>query len=128
MQTRSQKFALSVYERITEYAPGTEKAEKIGILAHQLPILVRKAGLAQALAFADARQGNEGQEFLNHLAAVVNQKDRQTLLKFSREAHFQDYMYLTNEVVTALEWFKRFSVSILNVKAGEDLNDTAEGS
>ncbi len=128
MQTRSQRFALTVYDRLTEYTPETPKAKKIGILAHRLPILVRKAGLAQALAFADTRQGGEGQEFLDHLAVVVNHQDRQALLRFSREAQFQEYMYLTNEVMTALEWFKRFSVSVLNVKAGDDLNDADEGS
>ncbi len=57
MQTREQKYAKDVYIQVHEvWASGENYYKKYGSMAHKLPILVRQAGLAQALAFADTRK------------------------------------------------------------------------
>lgn len=127
MQTRSQRYASLVFDKVRRYEEKEEKAKKYGSIAYRLPVLVRKAGLAQALAFVDARRGEEGKELLSHLAEVVGKEDRESLLEFSRKAPLTDYMHLTYEVMAALDWFKRFSESVLGIEAGNNGEEGESG-
>ena len=59
MQSLEQQYAAEIYEQISQY-PGnlSEDApdrKRYGSMAHKLPILVRQAGLVQALAFVESR-------------------------------------------------------------------------
>jgi CRISPR-associated protein Cmr5 len=120
MQSREQRYAKMVYEQVSEY-PGkfqkdSTQRKEYGSMAHKLPVLVRTAGLAQALAFVDSRSKKEPYEkLLDHLAVTVGEQDRDSLLKHSREADLSEYMYLTEQVLLALKWYKRFAQSILEV-------------
>lgn len=96
---------------------GEDERRKYGSLAHRLPVLVRTAGLAQALAFVEARGDKTGKELLAHIAEVVQEKE---LLKRSREAELEEYLYLTRKVLDALTWYKRFAQSVLGVEATAD--------
>lgn len=122
MQTRDQRYANSAYEYVQNVKRDEKEKYKVyGSLAHKLPILIHHAGLAQALAFVDARiDKNIAQRFLNDLAATVEQGDRETLLKYAREAHLSEYMLLTQQVLAALLWYKRFAQSILQVEASDE--------
>jgi len=118
MQTREQKYAESVYNQIYAiYASGEAYHKKYGSLAHKLPILVRQAGLAQALAFADTRKPPAQKKLLEHLAAVVLDSDVRTLLTQSRTLPLLPYMRLTDDVMLALTWYKRYVQSVLGVDA-----------
>ena len=123
MQTREQQYAGLIFHQILDYsgkyASDTPECKQYGAMAHQLPVLVRTAGLAQALAFANSRK-EPHRELLGHLAAVVNEENVNQLLARSRSAELAEYIYLTERVLSALTWYKRFAQSVLNVSPTTD--------
>lgn len=119
MQTRDQKYAVEVFKQVSELAdsPEVAKRRKYGSMAHRLPILIRTAGLAQAVSFVESR-GDEAQKLLlRHLGAVVGVEN---LGEKSRTASLQEYIKLTQDVMDALVWYKRFAESVLGVDASLD--------
>ena len=130
MQTRDQKYAADVYERVKkiEATPGDKAAKSYGSFAHKLPILIRTAGLAQALAFVEARgveiknskEKKTGDLFLRDLAGTVGEQDAATLLRRVRTVELGEYIRLTQQVMDALLWYKRFAQSVLGVEQGDD--------
>ncbi|MBX3015607.1 MAG: type III-B CRISPR module-associated protein Cmr5 [Caldilineaceae bacterium] len=123
MQTRSQKYAKKIYAQVCEIEKmSEEERKKYGSMAHKLPVLVRTAGLAQALAFVDARSSAPAKTLLDHLASILQVKDKSELLKQSRENGLAEYMHLTQNVLIALVWYKRFAQSVLGIDASEAQN------
>ena len=122
MKTIEQEFAEKAYEKTEAYGNGHPKGsaerDKYVGMAQTLPILVRTAGLAEALAFAESRKENK--DFLEHLASALDYPSRAELLKESREAQMQNYVFLTRRVMMALKWFKRFSQSVLDADAAKN--------
>mgnify|MGYP003428531587 CR=1 FL=1 len=85
MRTRSQVWAQKAYEKVREAAKGEGRGEYRD-MALKLPVLVRQAGLSQALAFVDSR-GKEAHKALgNHLAQVLGYRDLRELAEAAREA------------------------------------------
>jgi len=128
--TRDQVYAGCVYERVAKVEP-RQQAEKqqYGAWAHRLPILIRTAGLAQALAFAEAKGTNAmATAFQRDLAEVLGQAGFRELAARSRSAPIDEYMWLTQEVLTALLWFKRFAQSILDVTGDQDEPEPTPGA
>lgn len=154
MQSRQQDYAAGIFEQVSklkeekrkekeaefarkgqESAPERDRKEQIdkavkdalkpyGSMAHQLPVLVRSAGLAQALAFVDARGSDLQKRLLDHLADVVIDKGKSertgaALVTASRKADLTAYMIMTERVLAALIWYKRFAQSVLDVAHGE---------
>ena len=119
MATRDQVRAAQIYNQVKEVPQGDRK--KYGGMAHKLPVLVRSAGLAQALEFVNSRGDNAARKLLGDLAKVVGtQSDtHDVLLGNSRTFELYDYMWLTREVLAALLWYKRFAQSVLGVSAEE---------
>ncbi|MFZ1753940.1 MAG: type III-B CRISPR module-associated protein Cmr5 [Caldilineaceae bacterium] len=116
MQTREQKYAESAYNQVHAiWAEGEKYHKQYGSLAHKLPILVRQAGLSQALAFAATRKPDAQQKLLKHLAATVIDDSFEELLNQSRQKPLLEYMRLSENVMLALTWYKRFVQSILGV-------------
>lgn len=139
MRTRSQEYANAVYEQVSEIDQQYDEKDPVkkkfrkqyGSMAHKLPVLVRTAGLAQALAYVEARGKEAHQELLNHLTDTLQQTSafdikKGSLAKQSREADIGEYMHLSEQVITALLWYKRFAQSVLKVEAGEDKEDKNE--
>ncbi|GAC1637336.1 MAG: type III-B CRISPR module-associated protein Cmr5 [Ktedonobacteraceae bacterium] len=116
MQTRDQKYAAKVYDKVSKVSK--EERDSYGSMAHKLPVLIRSAGLVQALAFVDARGKEAQKHLLRDLADTVDQKDIQTLLARARQAPLSEYMRLTQQVIAALLWYKRFAQSVLGVDTG----------
>ena len=122
MQTLQQRYANGVYRRIQDVKKSypDEKQKEYGALALKLPVLVRQAGLVQALTFVAARQRDaHKRRILDDLAQVLDVNSGDDLLKQAREAPLPEYMFLTHRVLWALEWFKRFAQSELKVEPGE---------
>ena len=138
MQTRDQKYGAAIFKQVGDLkkeadAKGKEGkayADSYGSMAHKLPMLIRSAGLAQALAFVEARGKSEHHVLLTHLAKIVLMKDDATgagLAERSRETgQLIEYMRLTHEVLAALVWYKRFAQSVLNVDASAASNEEVE--
>jgi len=121
MQTIEQELAEKVYRKVAAHKDKTD-AKQYGSMAHKLPILVRTAGLAEALAFVESR----GKALLEDLAKVVLDLEKEaapTLTKTSRTAEMQDYVYLTRRTMLALKWFKRFAQSVLDVEATAEVGE-----
>ena len=121
MQTREQRYATAVYSRVEArtYNGDQEKKNKYGAMAHKLPVLIRSAGLAQALAFVDTRKDVQ-KDILCDLEIVLRETgclaQNQQLLARSRQAEIGEYMLLTEHSLAALLWFKRFAQSLLEVE------------
>ncbi|MBK7995033.1 MAG: type III-B CRISPR module-associated protein Cmr5 [Blastocatellia bacterium] len=115
MPTRNQKYASSAYGHVSQVATESkEKKDKYKTMADKLPVLIHTAGLAQALAFANAKNGAF---LLEDLAKTLNtNSNKDDLLKQSREANLAEYMKLTKDVLDALSWYKRLSQSLLEEK------------
>ncbi len=117
LQTRSQRHAGNAYARVVQ-VKGEPDDDKYKSLARSLPVLIRTAGLAQALAFVDT-PGAEPMHraLIKHLNEAVN--DGQSLSATCRTATLSEYMRLTSETLDVLLWFKRFAESMLDDDAGK---------
>jgi CRISPR-associated protein Cmr5 len=98
-------------------------------MAHKLPLLIRSAGLAQALAFVEARGLLPHRHLLDHLAEVVidqNTNGDQLAQKSRNIEELSEYMYLTHEAMAALIWYKRFAQSVLDIDPSEAVDQEVE--
>lgn len=125
MQTREQRYASGVYELMSRTVARDDMYKQAyGSMAHQLPVLIRTAGLAQALEFVATRTQDAQKDLLRDLALVLQFSKEGDLLAASRSVTLGSYMRLTHEVLHALLWFKRYAQSVLNVEdasvAGDD--------
>lgn len=145
MNTRAQEYAKAVFERVTAFKQlHTDTSGKVdqvkiseyGSMAHKLPVLIRTAGLAQALAFVAASGSKKEQQkkkgylhphrqLLEDLAKVVSQPSGKKFLKASRNEQIDEYIRLTRESLAALLWFKRFAQSLLDIEAGDSGDERA---
>lgn len=114
MHTREQVYAQRVYELVSSVDVDPARRKAYGAMAHSLPVLIRTAGLVQALEFVHTRKAPQKQ-LLSDLAAVLGYNKDTDLLQASRRAHISEYMYLTQEALQALLWFKRYAQSVLDV-------------
>ena len=118
--TREQRYAAAVFKRIEQFINKDEVTrKKYGSLAHKLPVLIRTAGLVQALIFVQARNKEDTNEkqspqrqLLRDLASVLavtsilegaepflqedtldqqKQKDRQRLAFFIERSREADF-------------------------------------
>ena len=140
LQSRDQAYAAQVYGQIETLLGRSRKEQKqYGSMSHKLPVLIRSAGLAQALAFvaATAKRGKEGQDgapakwspqrkLLDDLAQSLNLENADKLLTESRSASLDEYMFLTQNALAALLWYKRFAQSVLDVESGDEADDVDE--
>ncbi len=89
-------------------------------LCQDFPVMVRTMGLAQALAFAEAKKGDgDGLEkayalLLEHVAAVLGVEGRNLLTEVQQTDALQ-YMHYTRRVLEAWVFFKRLAEGQLSV-------------
>ena len=121
MRTRTQRFADDAFQRVKARQRQGDPG-RYGSFALSLPTLVRSAGLAQALAFAEAKQQRD---LLDDLASTLGKDGAGGLLQASRELPVMEYMKLTREVLAAADWYKRYAQSILNIDPAEAADDAA---
>jgi CRISPR-associated protein Cmr5 len=135
MHTRDQIYAKDAYDHVKEVQRWKEaERNRYGALAHKLPVLIRTAGLAQALTFLDAKakdeQEKQGQQspnayrqLLTDLAKTMKKDTKDALLERAREAELTEYMLLTRQALAALLWYKRFAQSLLDVTDAQAAGD-----
>lgn len=129
MLTTSQQLAHTVLEHVqTAAAENKTYKQKYGTMSHKLPVLVRTAGLVQALAFVEARGEQPHHQLLADLAETLGYNSRDELLQRSRVAELEEYMYVTQRVLTAMLWYKRFAQSVLGVEAGDEEDQAKEAT
>jgi CRISPR-associated protein Cmr5 len=109
--------AQAVYQRISLLATKDETFRtRYGTLAHRLPVLIRTAGLTQAIAFVSVRGKDEGQQLMRDVAHSMGMTDEQLATK-SRTAPVLEYMRLTQQMLSILVWYKRFAQTVLGVES-----------
>ncbi len=119
IQTRDQEYAVDAYNRVkTVKLLSKPERDRYGSMAHKLPILIRTAGLAQALAFVIARGKGEHKRLLKDLALTLKQQNGENLAETAMNAALSEYIYLTQQALAALLWYKRFAQSVLDVQPG----------
>jgi CRISPR-associated protein Cmr5 len=123
MKTLSQEYATDVFEKVNAFGKahkeGSNACKEYGSMAHKLPVLVRQAGLVQAVVFVETRGKESHKQLLNDLAATLGKVDAKTFREECQKTDLAEYMWLTRKTLAALEWYKRFAESVLNVKPGE---------
>lgn len=131
--TREQKRGQKAFDH-AQTINGEKEQEKAdyGRYAHKLPILIRTAGLAQAIAYTEAKGKSKGGalKLLDHLAEQARESGllsggngRAALSEASKSANLTAYRMLTHEIQACLVWYKRFAVSVLDVKPGQEGDD-----
>lgn len=142
MHTLEQAFAKKIYDeqikplkeqldrakRVKDQSPEAhrrfeeiqQKINQYGGMAHKLPVLIRQAGLVQALAYVAARGKPGAKQLLEDLAQVLGYKNDDALLRESRNANLLEYMHLTRKAAVSLTWYKRFAQSVLGVEPTEE--------
>ncbi len=119
IQTRDQEYAVDAYNRVkTVKLLSKPEHDRYGSMDHKLPILIRTAGLAQALAFVIARGKGEHKRLLKDLALTLKQQNGENLAETAMNAALSEYIYLTQQALAALLWYKRFAQSVLDVQPG----------
>jgi len=112
-RTNSQKMALAAYEGIDGRLRRLNEKErdKYTSFAGSFPSLVHACGLAQAVAFARAK--NHGQ-YLDDLAAVLRAAGHseapsaEALEQVTREHPVPAYVRLSRNALRAASWLKRY--------------------
>jgi len=120
MRTLEQEMAEKVYRQVGQLEVGSDFAKEYGGMAHKLPVLIRQAGLVQALAYVAARGKDGAKRLLEDLAQTLGCTSAKQLLQQSREADLLEYMRLTREATVALTWYKRFAQSVLGVEPTDE--------
>ena len=124
MHTLQQEYAQKAYEAVESFGErhvkDSSERTQYGAMAHKLPVLVRQAGLIQALMFVFTRGKKPHNALLEDLAQVVAGQSAEEFIRQCREADLANYMWLTRQTLNALEWFKRFAQSVLDVEPGAE--------
>lgn len=98
--------------------------QRYGSLCHDFPILLRNAGLAQTVAFYQAKASSDGgQAFtlvLNHAAATLGVESASALESRIASASMRQYREDSARIWDAWVYFKRLASSILNTEAGDE--------
>jgi len=120
--TRQQERAQTAYKCISPRVKDSsakeivsqEDNDKYGQLAKKFPSLVHNCGLAQALAFVQAKEKNKnvGKAYLSHLSKVMGLKE-DNLGELSRNEDLIKYQRLTHEAIESATWLKRYSEALM---------------
>ncbi len=108
IRTKEQQMAQAAFERVRGRSSGLE-FEVYSSFALAFPSLVHSCGLAQALAFAQAKgRADYLSDLENVLGEDVGENGGGDLCKRSREAELMEYMRLSRRALAASSWIKRY--------------------
>ncbi|GIW83420.1 MAG: hypothetical protein KatS3mg105_5227 [Gemmatales bacterium] len=113
MQTRSQRVSRAAFPRVEARKNGLneKKFREYTTFAKKFPSLVHACGLAQAVAFAMAKQESD---YLNDLCSTLTEsgcaelKTAEALRRAASESALQQYVILSRHTLRAAEWLKRY--------------------
>ncbi|MBN1236758.1 MAG: type III-B CRISPR module-associated protein Cmr5 [Methanotrichaceae archaeon] len=114
--TKQQVRAKKAYEC---FLPEKNVGDEYRQFAKRFPALVHSCGLAQAVAFAQAKEKND---YLNDLAKVMGITNSQILGKLSRTIDLVEYQQKTREAIECATWIKRYA------EATEEISTTPKES
>lgn len=111
--TRQQLRAQSAYNSVSSFKGemNEKEVEDYAQLAKKFPALVHNCGLAQAIAFVQAKEGATGEAYIAHLAQTMGSIG--DIGSISRSADLMKYQKLTREAIESATWLKRYSEALL---------------
>jgi CRISPR-associated protein Cmr5 len=119
-RTRQQVRAQIAYKCISRRINAEDERQKnenieYSQLAKRFPPLVHNCGLAQALAFVQAKEKDQniGEAYISHLSKVMGLGDNIKLGDLSRNADLKEYQRLTREAIESAAWIKRYAEALL---------------
>jgi CRISPR-associated protein Cmr5 len=124
--TLEQQRAALAYQHVQQVPRDNQKATDLyGSMAQKLPVLIRTAGLCQAVHFVRSRKKEVLNTLLNHMAIQLQRVDAEitdgtSLCDRVRNAELSQYLWLTREALASAEWYSRLSQSELDVVRGTD--------
>lgn len=126
--TLQQKRAALAFQHVEPLSLPTADAterDEYGTMAQKLPVLIRTAGLCQALHFVKSRKKPALTRLLDHLAQQMKRtdagiSDAKSLCEKVREADLSTYVWMSREALASAEWYARLSQSELNVDRTKD--------
>jgi CRISPR-associated protein Cmr5 len=113
VHTRNQTLAQAAFARIDSY----EKLDKEYIsFAKKFPALIHTCGLAQAVAFAQAKGKTKEERkekkpemrYLEDLADVLRINSADKLAEITRTEPLSGYLRLSRNAINAASWLKRY--------------------
>jgi CRISPR-associated protein Cmr5 len=129
-QQRAAKAHAHVQAIASAYpAKDAKERKQYASMAQKLPVLIRAAGLCQALHFLRSRTKDEERSvlgrLLDHLAEQMRRTepaitDGASLCQQVREVELARYLWMTREALASAEWYARLSQSELGVERGEE--------
>ena len=126
--TLEQQRAALAYQHVQTVPHGDEKTrDTYGSMAQKLPVLIRTAGLCQAVHFVRSRKKDILNTLLDHVAAQLTRVDAaiingESLCRQVRSADLSQYLWLTREALASAEWYARLSQSELGVDRAAEPN------
>lgn len=118
VHTRSQKLAQAAYMRVADRIPPktepkilTQFQREYRTLARKFPALIHTCGLAQAVAFALAKQENQYIGDLEEVLKAVGHTEitnREPLEYHARTQQLSGYLRLSRDAINAASWLKRY--------------------
>ena len=110
MPTTSQRMAQAAYSRVADQSSLTDEYRSF---AREFPSLVHSCGLAQAVAFARAKGGQQ-QDYVGDLAAVLMAAGHADVGSIAdleaqtRGSSVGGYLRLSRNALAAAVWIKRY--------------------
>ena len=108
LQTREQQRAQRAYQQVEKHRDKEREAEDKRF-CKRFPALIQSCGLVQAIAFAQAKL----REYLDDLAAVMEQENQETLAQQARTAPLAQYQKHSRDALSAATWLKRYAEALL---------------
>jgi CRISPR-associated protein Cmr5 len=124
MSLKSQRLAQSAYKQIDARRQRPEKYRKeYRSFAREFPTLVHQCGLAQAVAFAQAKKDHQG-DYVADLAAVLKEvghevSNVESLAGQTRSLPVSGYVRLSRDALDAAVWLKRYVEALFEEKKVE---------
>ncbi len=113
MSLKSQRMAHAAHAQIAaRKARSADYRKEYRSFAREFPTLVHQCGLAQAVAFAQAKNAHQA-DYVNDLAAVLTAVDHQAtnieaLASQTRSLPVSGYVRLSRDALDAAVWLKRY--------------------
>lgn len=108
--TKNQTRAKRAYDWVS--SDETRNDKDYPKLAKKFPALVHNCGLAQAITFVQAKEGETGEIYLKHLSSVMGLPEN-NLADQSRTEPLMEYLRLSREAIESATWIKRYAEASL---------------
>lgn len=112
MKIRTQDYAKSAYPLVERVQRASFEA-KYRTLALTFPTMIMQSGLVQAIGFLMAKNQEEHQLLLEHIAYLLNCTDSKSLHDRVLKSSIREYQLLTRRSLDATSWLKRYTQSLL---------------